>query len=126
MSTQRFRLTDTAHAQRYALNVPYTILENLAQPHLRGASRLFGAADLARLPENQRMQAAAYLGVFVVADGQGCITGIFRRSARLANPAQAAFLPAQSSCAAAQGWAQRQALARIFHEFGVGGGLKAA
>lgn len=106
----RFRLSDNARAQRFALNVPFPVLELLAQPRLAGASRLFDNGDLASLSGIQREQARTWLGLYIVSDGKGTITGIYRMPHKEGCVAQSNAL---SQTAPRFAWAQRQALGQV-------------
>ncbi|MBE9608715.1 hypothetical protein [Chitinilyticum piscinae] len=108
----RFRLSDSARAQRFALNVPFTILELLAQPRLTGASRLLDQDDLAVLSPLQREQARVWLGLYVVSDGKGTITGIYRMPHRKGCDGQDKEMP-QLAARTRFGWMQHQALASV-------------
>jgi hypothetical protein len=85
----RFRLSNTAFAQQQQLKVPLALIEYLAQPAWRGAASILSARTMAHMPAALRALAQPFLGLYVTADGQGCVTKIGRLTHRLAHAAQA-------------------------------------
>lgn len=81
--TIRFRLSDQAFLQQQTLKVPMRLIEQLAQPSWRGSSALLSARRLQQLPIELRAMARRFIGVYVVANGQGMITQIGSMQHRL-------------------------------------------
>ena len=89
--TIRFRLSDQAFLQQQTLQVPMQLLEQLVQPAWRGSAKLLSARELHRLPVPLRLMARRFLGLYVVADGQGFITQIAKMPHRIALAEQDAY-----------------------------------
>lgn len=81
--TIRFRLSDQAFLQQQTLQVPMSLLEHLVQPAWRGSSVLLSARVLQCLPAELRLIARRFVGLYLVADGQGTITQISKMAHRL-------------------------------------------
>ncbi len=81
--TIRFRLTDHDILQQQTLRVTMCLLEHFVQPALHGSSLLLSARRLQQLPAQLRSIAQGFIGLYVVANGQGTITRIATMQHRL-------------------------------------------
>ncbi|MGL4994591.1 MAG: hypothetical protein ACRC6G_00275 [Deefgea sp.] len=81
--TIRFRLSDQAFLQQQTLSVPMSLIEHLVQPNWSGSSLLLSARRVQQLPAEFHSIARRFIGLYVVANGQGMITKIGTMQHRL-------------------------------------------
>lgn len=86
--TIRFRFSDQAFLQQQKLRVPMSLIEYLVQPSWSGSSLLLSARRVQQLPTELRSIACRFIGLYVVANGQGMITKIGTMQHRLCVVAQ--------------------------------------
>ncbi|WP_348944405.1 hypothetical protein ABHF33_13335 [Chitinibacter sp. FCG-7] len=85
----RFRVSHSAFVQLRQLEVPMALLEYLAQPALCGAAAMLSQRMIAKMPRHLRVVAQNFIGLYVVADGQGEVKEVKCMKHRLAIAEQA-------------------------------------